>query len=131
VSEWPGEVRAKVTAVCSPTSNGSECDEIRLLKRKVLARLDTRFPFNDFVKIATLLDPASKNKKFLNLSFEEKRYLLVNAVRLAEYIHTYIHTYIRTSKFVSTYRIRPADITQSDIKAIIKTTIKKSECCSK
>lgn len=77
-------IRAKVTAVCRPKSSGSDSEEITLLKRKVLARLDSRFPLNDFVKVATLLDPASKNKKYLNLSFEEKRDLLVNALRRAE-----------------------------------------------
>ena len=45
--------------------------------------LDARFPLNDFVINATLLDPASKNKKYLNLSSEEKRDLLVNAIHQA------------------------------------------------
>ena len=33
--------------------------------------------------MATLLDPASKNKKFLNMSLEEKRNLLLAAIREA------------------------------------------------
>jgi len=75
-------IRAKVTAACSPCD--TDYEQISLLKRKLLARLDVRFPLNDFVVIATLLDPASKNKKYLNMSNEEKRDLLVTAIRQAE-----------------------------------------------
>ena len=45
-----------------------------------MASLDKQFPINDTVNIATLLDPVSKNKKYLNLSQEDKHNLLTKAI---------------------------------------------------
>lgn len=49
-----------------------------------MANLDNRFPMNDFITIATLIDPASKNKKYLNLTAEEKTEILLTALREAD-----------------------------------------------
>jgi hypothetical protein len=45
--------------------------------------LDKRFAMNGFVTTAFLLDPVSKNKKFPNMSLEEKRNLQLAAIREA------------------------------------------------
>jgi hypothetical protein len=75
-------IRAKVAAACAISD--SDCDELALLKRKILARLDARFPLNSFIIIATLLDPASKNKKYLNMTLDDKRNLLIAAIQKAQ-----------------------------------------------
>jgi len=49
-----------------------------------LARLDVCFPLNDFILTATLLDPASKNKRYLNMSNDQKRDLLVAAIQKSQ-----------------------------------------------
>ena len=74
-------IRAKVTTASA--MSGSECTEVAALKTNIMNNLDKRFPMNEFVTMATLLDPASKNKKFLNMSLEEKRNLLLAAIREA------------------------------------------------
>ena len=74
-------IRAKVTTACA--MSGSDCTDVAALKTNIMNNLDKRFPMNEFVTIATLLDPASKNKKFLNMSLEEKRNLLLAAIREA------------------------------------------------
>ena len=71
-------IRAKVTTACA--MSGSDCTEVAALKTNIMNNLDKRFPMNEFVTMATLLDPASKNKKFLNMSLEEKRNLLLAAI---------------------------------------------------
>jgi len=53
-------IRAKVKSACEVST--SDCDEIQQFKLKILAIVDKRFPMTDAVKLATLLDPASKNK---------------------------------------------------------------------
>ena len=68
-------IRAKVNTAC--LSSPSDCEEIALLKTKILSNLDRRFPLTDTVKLASLLDPASKNKKYLGMTFEEKQQLLL------------------------------------------------------
>jgi len=47
---------------------------------KILANVDKRFPMTDAVKLATLLDPASKNKKYMEMTLDQKRDLLLSAV---------------------------------------------------
>jgi len=74
--------RAKVAAAC--VTSDSDCAEIALLKSKILARLDARFSLNSFIMIATLLNPASKNKTYLNMSLEDKRDLLIAAIEKAK-----------------------------------------------
>jgi len=75
-------IRAKVAAAC--VTSDSDCADLALLKSKILARLDARFPLNSFIMIATLLDPASKNMTYLNMSLEDKRDLLIAAVEKAK-----------------------------------------------
>jgi len=62
-------------------SDASDCDEIIKLKLKILANVDRRFPMTDAVKIASLLDPSSKNKKYVEMSFSEKQDLVLSAAR--------------------------------------------------
>ena len=69
-------MKATVTAACA--KNASDHESLTILKAKILSNLDRRFPLNDFVMTATLLDPASKNKKYVNLSMDEKSNLLLN-----------------------------------------------------
>jgi len=47
----------------------------------MLANVDRRFPMTDAVKIARLLDPSSKNKNYVEMSFSEKQDLLLSAAR--------------------------------------------------
>ena len=72
-------IRAKVKTACE--INNADNDEIVLLKRKILLNLDKRFPMTSFVKVASLLDPASKNKKYIEMSFDDKRDLLLSCLR--------------------------------------------------
>jgi len=74
--------RAKVAAAY--VTSDSDCAELALLKSKILARLDACFPLNSFIMIATLLDPASKNKTYLNMSLQDKRDLLIAAIKIAK-----------------------------------------------
>jgi len=62
------------------TSLTSDCDKIQQFKLKILANADKRFPMTDAVKLATLLDPASKNKKYTEMTLDQKRDLLLSAV---------------------------------------------------
>ena len=73
-------IRAKIKSAC--VSDASDCDEVALLKTKILSCLDKRFPMTDVVKIASLLDPASKNKKYIEMSLDDKRALLMQAAKL-------------------------------------------------
>jgi len=76
-------IRAKVTAACRACD--TDVDEMAELKRRILAGLDVRFQLNDFILAATLLDPASKNKKYLNMNVERKRDLLLRAIQKAQW----------------------------------------------
>ncbi len=71
-------IRATVVSACK--RNEADCNEIVKLKSKIIASLDHRFPINDTVNVATLLDPVSKNKKYIELPLENKRSLLLKAL---------------------------------------------------
>ena len=74
-------IRDKVSSACKPIESDSE--ELAELKQRILGRLDARFPVNDFIMVAALLDPASKNKKYLNMSMDMKRDKLAAALQVA------------------------------------------------
>lgn len=74
-------IRAKITATCAMSD--ADCVEIASMKTNIMNNLDKRFPMNEFITVATLLDPASKNKKYLNMSPEQKRDLLLMAINEA------------------------------------------------
>ena len=62
--------------------SGSDCTEVAAFKTNIMNNLDKRLISDERIchYMATLLDPASKNKKFLNMSLEEKRNLLLAAI---------------------------------------------------
>lgn len=72
-------IKPKIRSACA--KNASDYDTIAALKTKILNNLDKRFPLNYFVLTATLFDPASKNKKYIDLSFDDKRTLLLDATK--------------------------------------------------
>jgi hypothetical protein len=74
-------IKAKVIASCE--TRETDLHEMCALKRRILGRVDARFPINPFILTATLLDPASKNKKYLGMTLEDKRDLLLDAIRSA------------------------------------------------
>jgi len=71
-------IRAKVKSACEVST--SDCDEIQQFKLKILANVDKRFPMTDAVKLAMLLETASKNKKYIEMTLDQKRDLLLSAV---------------------------------------------------
>jgi hypothetical protein len=75
-------MRAKLYNICA--TSDIDCSEVTDLKLKILANIDKRFPMNNFIVVAILIDPASKNKKYLNLTLEEKSEVLITALRKAE-----------------------------------------------
>ncbi len=75
-------IRAKLFSTCAPSD--IDCPEISELKQKILLKIDKRFPINDFILIAALLDPASKNKKYLGITQKMKRDILIKALTEAD-----------------------------------------------
>jgi hypothetical protein len=69
-------VRAEISDVCKSCTK--DCDELKSLKRLILANIDKRLPLTDSVTLATLLDPTTKS--LVNMTDSEKEDLLYNAV---------------------------------------------------
>ena len=69
-------VRAEISDACKPCTK--DCDELKSLKRLILANIDKRLPLTDSVTLATLLDPTTKS--LVNMTDSEKEDLLYNAV---------------------------------------------------
>ena len=73
-------VRAEISDVCKSCTK--DCDELKSLKRLILANIDKRLPLTDSVTLATLLDPTAK--RLVNMTDSEKEDLLYNAVIASE-----------------------------------------------